>query len=227
MGIWGIFIFLTLVSYIVGSTFKSKFNKYLQIPMNYGLSGFDIARAMLADNGINDVKITVSHGILTDHYNPASKVIALSEPVYYGRSIASAAVAAHETGHALQHHRGYFWVQVRSGLVPLVQIGAHLSSWLLLGGMFMLHAAPWIMLLGIAAYALVVLFSFITLPVEFDASRRALAWLQERGLITPENYAKAKDALRWAAMTYVVAALTSLASLVYYILIFLSVASDE
>ncbi len=227
MGIWGIFIFLTIISYIVGATFKNKFNKYLKIPMKYGLSGYEVAKAMLTDNGIEDVKITVSNGTLTDHYNPTNKTIALSEPVFYGQSIASAAVAAHETGHALQHHTGYFWVQVRSGLVPIVQIGAHISSWLLLAGMLFLHAAPGLMLLGILAYALVVLFSFITLPVEFDASRRALNWLYSKGLISGDDYSIAKDALRWAAMTYVVAALTALASLIYYILMFLSVTSEE
>ncbi len=227
MGFWGFFILLSIISYIVSLTFQNKFKKYLQIPMQYGLTGRDVAQAMLADNGIRDVKIKVAQGFLSDHYNPSTKTIALSPAVYNGNSVASAAVAAHETGHAVQHYTGYTWVKVRSGLVPVVQLGAQISSWTLLGGMFMLHVAPQIMLIGIAAYALTVIFSLVTLPVEFDASRRALKWLHARGLVSGENYSMAKDALRWAAMTYVVAALTALATLVYYLLIFFSATRDE
>ncbi len=227
MGFWGFFIILSLISYVVSITFRNKFKKYLQVPMQYGLTGRDVAMQMLADNGINDVRITVAQGYLSDHYNPSTKTIALSPAVYNGNSVASAAVAAHETGHALQHHTGYTWVKIRSGLVPVVQFGAQISSWVLLAGMFLLNVMPGLMLIGIAGYALTVLFSFVTLPVEFDASRRALKWLYGRGLVTDEYYSMAKDALRWAAMTYVVAALTALATLVYYLLIFFSASSDD
>ncbi len=224
---WIFFLVLTAVSYWVSSTFKRKFVKYSSVPATAGLTGAEVAQQMLADNNIYDVRITEASGYLTDHYNPATKVIALSRNVFYGHSVAAMAVAAHETGHALQHHRGYFWVHVRSGLVPLVQLGSHISSWLLLAGMLFLHTMPQLMLLGILAYGLVVLFSFVTLPVEFDASRRALEWLKEKGYISGEYYKMAKDALKWAAMTYVVAALTALASLIYYILIFLSATSSD
>ncbi len=227
MGIWGFFIILSIISYIVSIIFQNKFRKYSQLAMPYGMSGAEISRSMLADYGIRDVKITVAQGFLTDHYNPATKTIALSNNNYYGRSIAAAAVAAHETGHAVQHHSGYFWVRVRSGLVPLVQIGSQFGSWLLLLGMFMLNVSPTILLLGIAGYSLTVIFSLVTLPVEIDASRRALHWLNQTGLLQGQDYIIARDALRWAAMTYVVAALTSLAVLIYYILIFLGASRDE
>jgi len=224
---WEIFIFFAIISYLVSLAFKGKFNKYLQIPMQYSMTGRDVARAMLIDNGIIDVKVTMARGFLTDHYNPMTKTIALSPVVYNGNSVASAAVAAHETGHAVQHHKGYVWVKVRSALVPLVQLGAKISSWVIFGGMFFIHTDPEIMILGIGSYALTVIFSFVTLPVEFDASRRALRWLYSKGLLTGEYYSMAKDALRWAAMTYVVAALTSLATLIYYLLVFFKSKRDK
>ncbi|MCF6241670.1 MAG: zinc metallopeptidase [Bacteroidales bacterium] len=227
MGIWTFFILLTVISYIVSIQFQNKFKKYSMQSLPYPLSGKQIAEMMLADYAIHDVNIVPAHGYLSDHYNPANKTIALSPVVYSGNSIASVAVAAHETGHALQDHRKYFWVHVRSGLVPLAQLGAQISTWALLGGMFLLNAAPWLLLLGIIGYGISVLFSFVTLPVEFDASRRALEWMKQKGIVGGQDYEKAKDALKWAAMTYVVGALTALATLAYYIFLFMGVSSDD
>ncbi len=227
MGIWTFFILLTVISYIVSIQFQNKFKKYSMQSLPYSLTGRQVAEMMLADYGIHDVNIMPARGYLSDHYNPANKTIALSPVVYNGNSIASVAVAAHETGHALQHNRKYFWVHVRSGLVPLAQLGAQISTWALLGGMFLMNAAPWLLLLGIVGYAISVLFSFVTLPVEFDASRRALEWMKHKGIVGGTDYQKAKDALKWAAMTYVVAALTSLATLLYYVVMFMGLSSDD
>ena len=227
MNFWIFFIILTVISYLVSARFQNKFKKYAMQSLPYSISGKDAAAMMLSDYGIRDVNIVPARGYLSDHYNPANKTIALSPAVYNGSSIASVAVAAHETGHALQHHKNYFWVHVRSGLVPLAQLGAQISSWALLGGLFLLNAAPWLLLIGIIGYAVSVIFSFVTLPVEFDASRRALEWMQQKGIVGGNDYSKAKDALKWAAMTYVVAALTSLASLLYYIFLFMGVSGDD
>ncbi len=227
MGFWGFFIILTVISYLVSIRFQNKFKQYSMQALPYGISGKQAAEMMLSDYGVRDVAIVPARGYLSDHYNPTTKTIALSPTVYSGNSIASLAVAAHETGHALQHKAGYFWVHVRSGLVPMAQLGAQISSWALLGGMFLLNAAPWLLLIGILGYAVSVLFSFVTLPVEFDASRRALTWMQEKGMLSGQDYQKAKDALKWAAMTYVVGALTALASLAYYIFLFMGVSSDD
>lgn len=200
--------------------FKSKFKKYSEIPISSGLSGADVARKMLSDSGIYDVEIISVDGQLTDHYNPANRTVNLSPDVYHGRSIAAAAVAAHECGHAVQHARAYSWLQFRSAMVPIVGVASNLIQWVLMIGVLMMvfSGNPIVLAVGVGALAILTLFSFVTLPVEFDASRRALAWLQtEKGVMqTSVENAQAKDALWWAAMTYVVAALSSLATLVYY-----------
>ena len=225
MSFWILFIGLSILSYIVSAGFQRRASKYSAMPASY--NGAEIAQAMLEDNGIYDVKVVPTRGFLSDHYNPLNKTIALSEKVYYGRSLLSMAVAAHETGHAVQHAQGFFWVKVRSSLVPVVNFASNIGSWLLLAGMFTLHYFPQLMLAGIILFGLSVLFSFITLPVEIDASRRALDWLKTKGLTTGEDYYVAKDALKWAAYTYVMAALTALASLLYYIILFLGATSDD
>ncbi|HYK76856.1 MAG TPA: zinc metallopeptidase [Daejeonella sp.] len=213
-------IVIAAVSFIVQWRFKSKFKQYSEIPLASGLSGKDIAEKMLADNGIYDVKIISVEGQLTDHYNPMDRTVNLSPEVYQGRSVAAAAVASHECGHAVQHARAYSWLRFRSAVVPAVNVASRLVQWTLMIGvmLFIFSGNPMVLAVGVAALALVTLFSFITLPVEFDASRRALAWLQtNRGIMQTEvEHGQAKDALWWAAMTYVVAALGSLATLVYY-----------
>lgn len=186
-----------------------------------GQTGADIARIMLSQNGITDVKVQSVGGELTDHYNPLNKTINLSPAVYNGRSVMSAAVAAHETGHALQHAQAYAWLQMRSQLVPVVSISSKWMQWVLLAGILTIQIFPALLLIGIIMFGLTTLFSLITLPVEFDASRRALVWLQGTGITIGEQQEMAKDGLKWAAMTYVVAALASLATLAYYIMIFL------
>jgi uncharacterized protein len=220
MGIWIIMIGIMILSWIVGMTLKSKFSKYSKIPLDNGMSGREVAEKMLRDNGITDVKIGSVEGQLTDHYNPANKTINLSREVYEGRSISSAAVAAHETGHAVQHARAYAWLGFRSNLVPVVSFTSKWVTWILLAGILMIKTFPALLLVGIALFALTTLFSFITLPVEIDASRRALAWLSNAGITSYQNHDKAQDALKWAAYTYVIAALGSLATLLYYIAIF-------
>jgi Zn-dependent membrane protease YugP len=201
-------------------TLKSKFNKYSKIPLDNGMSGREVAERMLRDNGITDVKIGSVEGQLTDHYNPADKTINLSREVYEGRSISSAAVAAHETGHAVQHAKAYAWLGFRSNLVPIVSFTSKWVTWILLAGILMIKTFPALLLVGIVLFAFTTLFSFITLPVEIDASRRALAWLSNAGITSYQNHDKAQDALKWAAYTYVIAALGSLATLLYYIMIF-------
>ncbi|HEX7493552.1 MAG TPA: zinc metallopeptidase [Bacteroidales bacterium] len=220
MGIWIIMIGIMILSWIVGMTLKSKFNKYSKIPLDNGMSGRDVAEKMLRDNGIVGVKIGSVEGQLTDHYNPVDKTINLSREVYEGRSISSAAVAAHETGHAVQHAKAYAWLGFRSNLVPVVSFTSKWVTWILLAGILMIKTFPSLLLVGIALFALTTLFSFITLPVEIDASRRALAWLSNAGITSYQNHEKAQDALKWAAYTYVIAALGSLATLLYYIMIF-------
>lgn len=220
MSIWVIIIGMMILSWIVSMTLKSKFKKYSKIPLDNGMSGREVAERMLRDSGITDVKIGSVEGQLTDHYNPADKTINLSREVYEGRSISSAAVAAHETGHAVQHARAYAWLGFRSNLVPIVSFTSKWVTWILLAGVLMIRTFPALLLVGIVLFALTTLFSFITLPVEIDASRRALAWLSNAGITSYQNHEKAQDALKWAAYTYVIAALGSLATLLYYIMIF-------
>jgi Zn-dependent membrane protease YugP len=216
--IFGVFVFL---SWIVQSRLKNRFEKYSKVALPGGQTGADIARIMLSQNGITDVKVQSFGGELTDHYNPLNKTINLSPAVYNGRSVMSAAVAAHETGHALQHAQAYAWLQMRSQLVPVVSISSKWMQWVLLAGILTIQIFPALLLIGIIMFGLTTLFSLITLPVEFDASRRALVWLQGTGITIGEQQEMAKDGLKWAAMTYVVAALASLATLAYYIMIFL------
>ena len=211
---------IALISFIVQWRFKSKFKQYSEMPLASGLSGKDIAQKMLSDNGIPDVKIISSEGQLSDHYNPADRTVNLSPEVYHGRSVAAAAVAAHECGHAVQHAKAYAWLKFRSAVVPAVNVASKIVQWTLMIGVMLLifSGNPMVLAVGVAALALVTIFAFITLPVEFDASNRALAWLQtNRGIMQVDTeHSQAKDALWWAAMTYVVAALGSLATLVYY-----------
>jgi Zn-dependent membrane protease YugP len=209
------------ISLLVSGILKRKFSTYSKIRLSSGLSGAEIASKMLRDNQIYDVKVTSVNGFMTDHYNPANKTVNLSPEVYSGTSIASAAVAAHECGHAVQHATAYQWLQLRSKLVPVVQFSSGIVQWIILAGVLMINAFPQLLLAGIILFAMTTLFSVITLPVEFDASRRALAWLNAARITTPQEFPKAKDALKWAAMTYVVAALASVATLVQYIMIFL------
>jgi Zn-dependent membrane protease YugP len=209
------------ISMLVSGILKSRFSKYSKLPLSAGLSGAEVAAKMLRDNGIYDVKITSVNGFMTDHYNPANKTINLSPEVYNGTSVAAAAVAAHECGHAVQHATAYQWLTLRSKLVPVVQLSSGIVQWVLLAGVLMINAFPQLLLAGIVLFAATTIFSVITLPVEFDASRRALAWLNTARVTSTYEYPKAKDALKWAAMTYVVAALASVATLVQYILIFL------
>jgi hypothetical protein len=211
---------IALIGFLVQWRFKSKFKKYSEIALSSGLSGAEIAKKMLSDHGVHDVEIISVDGQLSDHYNPDNRTVNLSPDVYHGRSIAAAAVSAHECGHAVQHAKAYSWLQFRSSMVPIVGVASNIIKWTLMIGFFLLlfSGNPIVLAVGVGALAVVTIFSFITLPVEFDASRRALAWLQtEKGIMqTSVENDQAKDALWWAAMTYVVAALASLATLVYY-----------
>ena len=209
------------ISFLVSATLKSKFTNYSRIPLRNHISGREVAEKMLRDNGIYDVKVISVEGHLTDHYNPANKTVNLSAEVYNGQSISAAAVAAHECGHAVQHATAYRWLTMRSSLVPVVQFSSNIIQWVLLAGIILVNSFPGLLLAGIALFALTTIFSFITLPVEFDASRRALAWLNTTNVVYGEQHDKAKDALKWAAMTYVVAAIASLVTLIQYIFIFL------
>ncbi|MFN8242223.1 MAG: zinc metallopeptidase [Bacteroidales bacterium] len=219
--IWIIFIGFMLLSWVISMTLKSKFKKYSKIPIDNGMSGKEVAEKMLRDNGIYDVKVECVAGQLTDHYNPANKTINLSQDVYNGRSVAAAAVAAHEIGHAVQHAKAYAWLGLRSSLVPAVSFASKWVQWILLIGILVVNTFPGLLLAGIILFAMTTVFSFITLPVEINASQRALAWLSNSGITSYNNHDKAQDALRWAAYTYVVAALGSLATLLYYIMIFM------
>ena len=218
---WIILIGFALISYLIQANLKNKFERFSEIPVDRGLTGRDVAEKMLRDNGIYDVHVTCTPGTLTDHYNPTNKTVNLSEDVYHSCSVAAAAVAAHECGHALQHAYGYAPLRLRSSLVPAVSFASSWMQWILLIGMFTINSFPQIMLLGIGLFALTTLFSFVTLPVEIDASRRAVNWLSNAGVTNRSNHGAAVSALRAAAYTYVVAALGSLASLVYYIMIYL------
>lgn len=213
-------IALLVVGFIVQARLRSKFSEYSKYPTPNGMSGKEVAERMLHDYGITDVQITSVPGTLTDHYNPLNKTVNLSPEVYNGRSIMAATIAAHECGHAVQHATAYTWLNLRSQLVPVVSFSSKWMQWILLAGILTIRTFPQLLLAGIVLFALTTLFSFITLPVEFDASKRALAWIDRTGFMSSDDYQKAKDGLRWAAMTYVVAALASLATLVYYIMIF-------
>jgi Zn-dependent membrane protease YugP len=213
--IWIIFIGFALLSWIVSSVLRAKFKKYSKIPLDNGMSGKEIVERMLHYNGITDVKVGSVKGQLTDHYNPVTKTINLSPEVYNGRNVAAAAVAAHECGHAVQHADSYAWLGLRSKLVPVVTFASRWMTWVILGGILLINVFPSLLLIGIGLYALTTLFSFVTLPVEINASKRALAWLSASGITSYQNHDKAESALKWAAYTYVVAALGSLASLVY------------
>lgn len=221
-GIYFISFLFIIISMLISFTLQNKFSSYGKILLQAGLSGKEIAEKMLEENGIQNVKVTVTHGFLTDYYNPITKTVNLSEEVYNGRSIAAAAVAAHECGHAVQHATAYRWLMLRSRLVPVVQISSMLVQWVLLIGIITISIAPNILLIGIGLFAITTLFSLITLPVEFNASNRALSWLTQANITNKGEYEKAKDALKWAAMTYVVAAVASVVTLLQYILIFLS-----
>ncbi len=215
-----LFIGIAIVSYIVQANLQSKFKKYSKMPLSNGMTGKDVAIKMLHDNGIYDVKVTSTSGTLTDHFNPTNKTVNLSEGVYNSCSVAAAAVAAHECGHAVQHARAYAPLKMRSALVPFVSFASSWMTWILLIGIITVQSFPQILLGGIVLFASTTLFSFVTLPVEIDASRRALAWLSTAGITNVHNHSAATSALRSAAYTYVVAALSSLATLIYYILIY-------
>ncbi|WP_411029002.1 zinc metallopeptidase [Spongiimicrobium sp. 3-5] len=212
---------IALVSWLVSNKLKSKFKHYSKVQLRNGMSGAEIAEKMLADHGIRDVKVVSTPGMLTDHYNPTNKTVNLSEGVYNQRNASAAAVAAHECGHAVQHATAYEWLTMRSKLVPVVSITSGMSMWVVFGGLMLGAAAGvgfgfYIAVAGLAMMAMATLFSFITLPVEYDASNRALAWLKNKNMVGQEEYAGAEDALKWAARTYLVAALGALASLVYW-----------
>lgn len=219
---WILFIGIAVVSYFIQANLQRKFKKYSKIGLGNGMTGRDVAIKMLQENGIYDVQVTHVPGQLTDHYNPATKTVNLSEGVYDGSSIMAAAVAAHECGHAVQHATAYAPLTLRSQLVPVVSFASQWMMWLLLLGVLMVNTFPQLLLVGIIAFATTTVFSFVTLPVEINASRRALVWLSKSGITNSYNHAYAEDALRSAAYTYVVAALGSLATLVYYIMIFMN-----
>lgn len=212
---------IMLFSWLVSSRLKSKFEHYSKLQLQNGMTGAEIAEKMLADNGIRDVRVISTPGRLTDHYNPADKTVNLSEAVYIQRNAAAAAVAAHECGHAVQHAVGYQWLTMRSKLVPVVNVASTYMQWILLGGILMMKTFPQLLLVGIIIFAATTLFSIVTLPVEYDASNRALAWLENKRMLTPQEHAGAKDSLKWAARTYVVAALGSIATLLYYVSIYM------
>ncbi|EAR16893.1 hypothetical protein RB2501_08325 [Robiginitalea biformata HTCC2501] len=212
---------IALVSWLVSNKLKSKFRHYSKVQLRNGMSGAEIAEKMLADHGIRDVKVVSASGMLTDHYNPRNKTVNLSEGVYSQRNAAAAAVAAHECGHAVQHAQAYEWLTLRSRLVPVVSITSGLSMWVVFGGLILGAASGagmgfYIAVAGLIMMGLATLFSFITLPVEYDASNRALAWLKQKNMVTPDEYKGSEDALKWAARTYLVAAIGSLATLVYW-----------
>lgn len=219
ISIWILFILFAILSFIVSSRLKTKFKKYSQVPV--ALTGKEVAQKMLFENGIYDVKVQSVQGKLTDHYNPADKTVNLSQEVYFGNNVAAAAVAAHECGHAVQHATSYSWLMLRSKLVPVVTFASRWVQWVLLAGILLVESFPNLLLAGILLFAATTLFSIVTLPVEINASQRALAWLDTTGLTRYDTHAKAQDALRWAAYTYVIAAISSLATLIYYIMIYM------
>lgn len=215
--IWILMIVIMILSYVIQYMLQRRFDKYEEVPV--GMSGAEVASRMLAAHGIRDVNIVSIPGKLTDHYDPTTRTVNLSEKVYYGRSVAAAAVAAHECGHVVQHSTGYAFLKMRSALVPVVSFSSNIVSWVLLAGVLLINVMPSLLWIGIALFALTTLFSFITLPVEINASSRAVSWLEGAGIVNYETKPMAVDALRWAAYTYVIAALGSLATLLYYIAI--------
>ena len=217
MNIWIIMILVMVLSFIIQQMLQSRFNKYSKIPTANGMSGAEVAQKMLRDHGIYDVKVVETRGMLTDHFNPQTKTIALSEGVFGSRSVAAAAVAAHECGHAVQNAMGYAPLKMRSALVPVVSFASNIVQWVLLAGVLMMHSFPGLLWFGIILFATTTLFSFITLPVEINASMRAVSWLSNTGVTDSQTRPMAVDALKWAAYTYVIAALGSLATLFYYI----------
>ena len=222
IGVYILGAILGVVGMLASAQLKRKFATYSKIHLQNGMSGKEVAEKMLADNGITDVKVMAVQGQLTDHYNPMNKTVNLSEVVYHERNAAAAAVSAHEVGHAVQHATNYSMLQMRSKLVPIVSFGSQYMQWILLGGILTIQVFPGLLLAGICLFALTTLFSLVTLPVEFDASKRALAWLKGNNIVTTQEYAGSKDALKWAAMTYVVAALSSIATLIYYVSIYMN-----
>lgn len=226
MIVYIIFIGITIASYIVQKSLQNKFAKYSREPLDVPLTGRDVAAKMLHDNGVNNVNVTSVGGQLTDHYNPANGTVNLSDVVFKVNSVASAAVAAHECGHALQHAQGYAPLKLRTKLVPVVSFASNWVTWILLAGILLIETFPQVMAVGVALFALTTLFSFITLPVEVDASRRAVAWLESSGITQGEKTQHARDALHAAAYTYVVAALSSLATLMYYVMILMGRSRD-
>lgn len=217
MNIWIIMIIIMALSFIVQQMLKSRFNKYSQVGLPNGMSGAEVAQKMLHDHGIYDVKVVPTRGMLTDHFNPQTKTVALSEGVYASRSVAAAAVAAHECGHAVQHAYGYAPLRLRSALVPVVNFASNIVQWVLLAGVIFINTFPGLLWFGIILFAMTTLFSFVTLPVEINASSRAIGWLTQSGITDGQTRPMAIDALKWAAYTYVIAALGSLATLFYYI----------
>lgn len=214
---WIIFIIIMVLSLIVQQMLQSRFNKYSQVPTSGGMTGAQVAEKMLRDHGIYDVQVVPTNGMLTDHFNPQTKTVALSEGVYASNSIAAAAIAAHECGHAVQHAMGYGPLRMRSALVPVVSFASNIVQWVLLAGIIFIERFPMLLWIGIALFALTTLFSFVTLPVEINASTRAVNWLDNAGITNYETRPMAVDALKWAAYTYVIAAIGSLATLLYYI----------
>lgn len=217
MNIWVIMIIIMVLSFIIQQMLQSRFNKYSKVGLPNGMSGAEVAQKMLHDHGIYNVKVVPTRGMLTDHFNPQTKTVALSESVYASRSVAAAAVAAHECGHAVQHATQYAPLRMRSALVPVVNFASNIVQWVLLAGVLMMHRFPGLLWFGIILFATTTLFSFITLPVEINASSRAISWLTQTGITDGQTRPMAIDALKWAAYTYVIAALGSLATLLYYI----------
>lgn len=217
--VWILFIGIAIASYAVSAMLQSRFKKYSRIPIRNGMTGKDVSESMLQQNGIYNVNVISTRGHLTDHFNPTNMTINLSEPVFGSNSVAAVAVAAHETGHAVQHATQYGPLKLRSALVPVVSFANQWVTWVLLAGILLINMFPNLIWIGIVLFAFTTLFSFITLPVEINASNRALAWLSEAGITDSSNEAQARDALKWAAYTYVVAALGSLATLIYYVMI--------
>jgi len=209
------------VSWSVGNQLRSRFAKYAKTPLSNGLSGKEIAEKMLRDNGISDVRVISVPGQLTDHYNPATKTVNLSQAVYSEHNAAAAAVAAHECGHAVQHATAYTWLEMRSKLVPVVSVASNMMQWVLLGGILLINTFPQLLLIGIILFAATTLFSVVTLPVEYDASNRALAWMKSSGVVTQGELAMSTDALKWAARTYLVAAIGSIGTLLYYVMTYM------
>jgi Zn-dependent membrane protease YugP len=221
-GAYLIGIVIMLVSWLVGQQLRSRFEKYSRTPLSNGMSGREVAEQMLRDHGLTSVRVVSVPGKLTDHYDPRSRTVNLSEPVYHARNAAAAAVAAHECGHAVQHATAYSWLEMRSKLVPVVSVASQWVQWIILGGILLINTFPSLLLIGIVMFAMITLFSIITLPVEYDASNRALAWIKSNGIVTTSEYAMSADALKWAARTYLVAAIGSIGTLIYYIMIFMN-----